>query len=171
LIEGNVKMIQTGADLAKSMSSEFSEVASSVIKAGGLVREISAASQEQAQGVQQINQSVGAVDKVVQENAANAEEAAATSTQMQEQAEQMLGFVNRLVVLIEGSQDKAGAGGGPGVNKLQKSAAREPKDGPGTGTHSEKRTKLTPQVDLAGISGGSKVAESPLSSGNGESVF
>ena len=33
LIEGNVKMIQTGADLAKSMSGEFSEVASSVLKA------------------------------------------------------------------------------------------------------------------------------------------
>ena len=32
LIEGNVKMIQTGADLAKSMSGEFSEVASSVTK-------------------------------------------------------------------------------------------------------------------------------------------
>ena len=109
LIEGNVRMIHTGAELAESMSNEFSEVASSVLKASGLVGEISAASQEQAQGVQQINQSVGEVDKVVQENAANAEEAAATSTQMQEQAQHMLGFVDRLVVLIEGSQDEAGA--------------------------------------------------------------
>ena len=58
-----LKMIQTGVDLAKSMSGEFSEVASSVLKASGLVNEISAASQEQAQGVQQINQAVGGVDK------------------------------------------------------------------------------------------------------------
>ncbi len=63
LIEGNVTMIQTGADLAKTMSGEFSEVASSVLKASSLAKEISAASQEQAQGVQQINQAVGGVDK------------------------------------------------------------------------------------------------------------
>ena len=102
LIEGNVKMIQTGADLAKSMSDEFSEVASSVSKAGDLVREISAASREQAQGVELINQAVGGVDKVVQENASNAEEAATTSTQLKEQAEQHDRFRNRLMALIEG---------------------------------------------------------------------
>ena len=108
LIDGNVKMIQTGADVAKSMSGEFSEVASSVSKAGDLVREISSASQEQAQGVEQINQAVGGVDKVVQENASNAEEAASTSKRLEEQAQHMTGFVNRLIALIEGNADEAG---------------------------------------------------------------
>ena len=106
-------MIQTGADLAKSMSGEFSQVASSVLKASSLAKEIAAASQEQAQGVQQISQAVGGVDKVVQENAAHAEEAATTSTQMKEQAEQMLDFVNRLMALVEGRLDEAETGGGP----------------------------------------------------------
>jgi hypothetical protein len=59
-------------------------------------------SREQAQGVQQTNRSVGGVDGVVQENAANAEDGAATSTQLKEQAELMLHFVNRLTLLIEG---------------------------------------------------------------------
>ena len=92
LIEGNVKMIQTGADVAKNMSDEFSEVASSVLKAGNLVREISAASQEQAQGVELINQAVEGVNKVVQENASNAEEAAFTSRQLEDQARNMTRF-------------------------------------------------------------------------------
>jgi methyl-accepting chemotaxis protein len=116
LIEGNVTMIQTGADLAKSMSGEFSEVASSVLKASSLVKEISAGSKEQAQEVEQINQAVAGVDKVVQENAANAEEASATSTQMQEQAERMLDFVNRLLALVKGRADDAQTGDSPRVN-------------------------------------------------------
>jgi uncharacterized coiled-coil DUF342 family protein len=128
LIEGNVTMIQTGADLAKSMSGEFSQVASSVSKASSLAKEISAASQEQAQGVQQINKAVAGVDKVVQENAANAEEAATTSTQMQEQAEHMLDFVNRLVALVEGRTEDADTGGGPRENILQNSEDKNPHD-------------------------------------------
>jgi len=121
-------MIQTGADLAKSMSGEFSQVASSVSKASSLAKEISAASQEQAQGVQQINKAVAGVDKVVQENAANAEEAATTSTQMQEQAEHMLDFVNRLVALVEGRTEDADTGGGPRENILQNSEDKNPHD-------------------------------------------
>jgi methyl-accepting chemotaxis protein len=128
LIGGNVTMIQTGADLAKSMSGEFSQVASSVSKASSLAKEISAASQEQAQGVQQINKAVAGVDKVVQENAANAEEAATTSTQMQEQAEHMLDFVNRLVALVEGRTEDADTGGGPRENILQNSEDKNPHD-------------------------------------------
>jgi methyl-accepting chemotaxis protein len=102
LIEGNVKMISAGADLTKSMSAEFSGVASSVSKASELVREISAASKEQAQGVELTHKAVGGVDKVVQENASNAEEAASTSSQLKTQADNMMGFVNRLISLIEG---------------------------------------------------------------------
>ena len=128
LIEGNVNMIQTGADLAKNMSGEFTEVASSVMKASNLVREISAASQEQAQGVQQINQAVGGVDKVIQKNAANAEEAASASTQLKEQAEQMLGFVNRLMALLEGKSDNARAHVHPDGSQSREPAEQNHRD-------------------------------------------
>ena len=108
LIEGNVKMISSGEDLAQSMSAEFTEVTSSISKASDLVGEISAASREQAQGVELINKAVGGVDKVVQENASNAEEAASTSTQLKTQADNMMKFVAGLISLIEGN----GGGGG-----------------------------------------------------------
>ena len=103
LIEGNVKTIQGGADLVKRLDAEFSEISARVSKAGNLVKEITAASEEQAQGIDQINKAVGEVDKVVQEHAANAEEAASTSADMSGQAERMIGFVNRLILLIEGN--------------------------------------------------------------------
>jgi ABC-type transporter Mla subunit MlaD len=107
LIEGNVKMISSGADLAQSMSAEFSEVTSNISKASDLVREISAASREQAQGVELINKAVGGVDKVVQENASNAEQAASTSTQLKAQADNMMKLVTGLVCLIEGNENGA----------------------------------------------------------------
>ncbi|MGA2403654.1 MAG: methyl-accepting chemotaxis protein, partial [Syntrophobacteraceae bacterium] len=171
LIEGNVKMIQTGADLAKSMGGEFSEVASSVLKASSLIREISEASREQAQGVQQINQAVAGVDKVVQENAANAEEAAATSTQLKEQAERMLHFVSRLMVLIEGRTGDAETGGGPGVNLLQDWAVKDPQDRPGAGVQKQETAKTTSPGTFHGIPGGSKAAEKHVSPADGRGDF
>ena len=168
LIEGNVKMIQTGAELAKSMSGEFSEVASSVLKASSLIKEISAASREQAQGVQQINQAVGGVDKVVQENAANAEEAAATSTQLEKQAERMLHFVSRLMALIEGRQDDAETDGDPGANLFQDSAEQNPQDQrPGAGAQKHETAKTASPGTVHGIPGGSKAAQKHVSHANG----
>ena len=60
----------------KRTDTEFREVALSVGKSDELVGEISAASHEQAQGIEQINMAVSEMDKVVQQNAANAEESA-----------------------------------------------------------------------------------------------
>ena len=83
---------------------EFREVELSVGKSGELVGEISAASQEQAQGIEQINKAVSEMDKVVQRNAANAEEAASASEEMNAQAEQVKDFVGKLVMLVGGAQ-------------------------------------------------------------------
>jgi hypothetical protein len=171
LIDGNVKMIQTGADLAKSMSGEFSQVASSVLKASSLAKEISAASQEQAQGVQQINQAVGGVDKVVQENAAHAEEAAVTSTQMKEQAENMLDFVNRLMALVEGRLDEAETGGGPGVDLLQDWAVKNAQDRPGAEVRKQETANMTSARTFPRKPGGSKAAEKHVSLANGRGGF
>ena len=163
LIEGNVKMIQTGADEAKSMSGEFSEVASSVSKAGDLVREISSASQEQAQGVEQINQAVGGVDKVVQENASNAEEAAATSKRLEEQARHMTGFVNRLIALIEGNADEAEPVSRPVEKKPFEKSATKPQNRPNAGVQKHKEAKMDSSGHLPGIPDSSKAARKQAS--------
>ena len=69
--------------------------------------EISAASKEQADGVEQINKAVVEMDQVVQQNAANAEESAAASEQMNMQAEHMKGYVDDLVVLVSGAKKQS----------------------------------------------------------------
>jgi len=49
------------------------------------------------------------MDKVTQQNAANAEESASASEEMNAQAEQMKGMVDDLVSLVGGSRNKAGS--------------------------------------------------------------
>jgi methyl-accepting chemotaxis protein len=58
LIEGTVKSISEGSGLVNSTSAAFSEVIASSAKVGELVSEIAAASDDQAQGIKQVNTAV-----------------------------------------------------------------------------------------------------------------
>jgi len=102
LIEGTVKKIKNGSDTVSKTNEAFAKVAAGAKKVGELVGEISAASQEQAQGIDQINKAVSEMDRVVQKNAASAEESASASEEMNAQAETMKGFVSELVALVGG---------------------------------------------------------------------
>ncbi len=109
LIEGTSQKIQSGASLVGRTNTGFQAISESASKVGDLVAEIAAASNEQAQGVDQINNAVVEMDKVVQNNAASAEESASSSQEMIVQAEQMKGMVAELVGLVEGRRNTPAA--------------------------------------------------------------
>jgi methyl-accepting chemotaxis protein len=129
LIEGTVKKIKIGSDIVTRTNEAFSKVAAGAKKVGELVGEISAASQEQSQGVEQINKAVTEMDRVVQKNAASAEESASASEEMNAQAEQMREFVAELVAVVEGSGNGAGntLSHGDGNGRQITAAERRPK--------------------------------------------
>lgn len=102
LIEDTVHKINHGSNIASSTNEAFSEVAENASKVGGLIGEIAAASNEQAQGIEQVNVAVGQMDKVTQQNAADAEESASAGEEMNAQAEQMKAIVQELVALVGG---------------------------------------------------------------------
>lgn len=108
LIEGTVKKIKNGSDIVARTNEAFTKVATGSKKVSELVGEISAASREQAQGVDQINKAVAEMDKVTQQNAANAEESASAAEEMNSQAEQMKGFVADLLAVVGGSRNGNG---------------------------------------------------------------
>jgi len=110
LIEGTVRKIKDGSNLVVKTNEAFAEVAVSASKVGELVGEIAAASQEQAQGIDQINKAVAEMDKVTQQTAANAEESASASEEMNAQAEQMKHISSTLAIIIGGSANGAGNG-------------------------------------------------------------
>lgn len=70
----------------------------SINKVNAVVSEISAASQEQAQGVEQVNRAVSQLEAVNQENSALVEEAAASSQSMDQQAAALAEQVNQFHV-------------------------------------------------------------------------
>jgi len=101
LIEGTVKRIKAGSELAEKNNNEFSQVAGMVTKCTDLVAEIAAASSEQSQGIEHLNQAVSEMDKVVQRSAAEAEETASVAEEMHAQASQMKGYIADLIALVD----------------------------------------------------------------------
>jgi methyl-accepting chemotaxis protein len=86
LIEGSVQKTNNGAQIARTTSEALEEIVSGITKTSDLVEEISAASNEQAQGISQINQGLEQIDQVTQSNTASAEESAAAAEELSSQA-------------------------------------------------------------------------------------
>ena len=103
LIESIVVQIKDGTELVNKTNAAFSDVAKGSTKIAALVREIAAASGEQAQGISQLNIAVNEMDKVIQQNAASAEENAGASQEMTGQSEELNVYVNKILQLIRGS--------------------------------------------------------------------
>ncbi len=78
LIEDIVKKVKGGESLVTITNEVFSEVTASSTKVVELMGEIAAASQEQSQGIDQVNRAMAEMSEVTQQNAASAEELSAT---------------------------------------------------------------------------------------------
>jgi len=100
LIETTVTNVKKGAKLVSGTNEAFQEVLSSSDKVAQLVGEIATASKEQTSGIDQINRAVTDLDKVTQQNAANAEESAASAQQLNAMATQMHAVAAELDALI-----------------------------------------------------------------------
>ncbi len=102
LIEGTVKRIKEGSELVAKTNEHFTSVAASTIQVGELVSEIAGTSNEQAQGIEQVNRSVSQMDQTIQQNAANAEESASASEEMNTRVEDMKEYVEELIFYLLG---------------------------------------------------------------------
>ncbi|MDI6448786.1 methyl-accepting chemotaxis protein [Anaerobaca lacustris] len=111
MIEESVKNSKNGVDIATEVGKVLEQIVQSVGKTTNLVGEIAAASQEQAQGIDQVNTAVSQMDKVTQQNAANAEESASASEELSSQAESMNEIVGELVALVGGASGKPRSAG------------------------------------------------------------
>ncbi len=89
LISNSVHKVEDGTQLVDQAGRTMEEVVMSVKRVTDIMGEISAASQEQSQGIEQVNQAITQMDEITQQNAALVEEAAAASESMREQAEQL----------------------------------------------------------------------------------
>lgn len=124
LIEGTVQKVKEGSALVGRTNTDFAEVAGYTAKACTLAGEIAAASREQSQGISQISQAVLEIDKVIQGNAAGAEESSAASEELNHLANEMQEVVMELSAIVGGSASAAGMAGQPVVNRSPQAAIR-----------------------------------------------
>jgi methyl-accepting chemotaxis protein len=89
LIQDSVVKVGEGAKLVDQSGQSLMEIVTAVKKVADIVAEISAASQEQSAGIEQVNKAVMSMDEVTQQNAALVEEAAAAAQALMDQARTM----------------------------------------------------------------------------------
>ena len=92
-----------GTRQAADVNKQLKQIFQGVEKVVGLVTEISAASKEQAQGIDQINRAVNSMDQVVQQNSASAEQSASASQELSAQAFHMKALVRNLSDKVSGA--------------------------------------------------------------------
>jgi len=89
LIADSTQAVHGGADKVGQAGEAIRTLVIEVAKMGGLVAEISAASEEQAIGIGTVNQTVSQLDTATQQNAALVEEASASARALEEQSNQL----------------------------------------------------------------------------------
>jgi methyl-accepting chemotaxis protein len=89
LIEASTARVDSGAALAERAGQTMTEVTQAVQRVTDIVGEISAASQEQSTGIEQVNRAVVQMDHATQQNAALVEQAAAAAASMADQAREL----------------------------------------------------------------------------------
>ena len=95
LIADSVEKVEAGSRLVMQAGGTMDDVVASVRRVADMVADISAASDEQSAGIGDVNQAIGQMDQVTQQNAALVEEAAAAAGSLQDQARSLAQAVSR----------------------------------------------------------------------------
>jgi methyl-accepting chemotaxis protein len=86
LIGDSVEKVDAGSKLVDDAGRTMDEIVTSVKHVADIMNEITAASSEQSNGIEQVNQAITQMDEMTQQNAALVEQAAAAADSMQQQA-------------------------------------------------------------------------------------
>ena len=157
LINESVQKVGDGSELVNRSGQTLEEIVNSVKRVTDIISEISAASQEQAAGIDQVNKAVMQMDQGTQQNAALVEEATSASQSMKQQAAELLKQVAFFKFEAEGQGFSAQAGLSQGVGKGMAQA------------HAKKSSSVTKPMQPAKIQSSPKAVAKPQPVGVGSS--
>ena len=120
LINASVERVEQGTALVDRAGTTMTEVVGSIKRVTDLMGEISAASNEQSQGVAQVGEAVTQMDQVTQQNAALVEEMAAAASSLKSQAQELVQVVS---VFQLGSHAASHSFASPSAVRSQQSSA------------------------------------------------
>jgi len=109
LIRDSLDRVGDGTHLVSISGAKLEGIAAKVKQVADLVAEISAASQEQASGIDQVNRAIMQMDTVTQSNAAQIEELSSTSQSLAAQAEHMKAMVSHFTLGTDSGSAKSTA--------------------------------------------------------------
>ncbi len=98
LIKDSIEKVAVGTELSNKSGESLVSIMDSVKKVNELVDEIVKASEEQKDGINQINMAIADMDSVTQNNAAMVEETASASEEMAGLAHELLNMVKRFKI-------------------------------------------------------------------------
>jgi methyl-accepting chemotaxis protein len=111
LIEEAVRNSENGVAINAEVLKNFQEITNKANKVSQVVAEIAAASDQQDQGINQLNRAVEQLNHLTQQNAANAEESASAAEEMSSQSEEMRSMVAGFKLNDSGNLNRALPGG------------------------------------------------------------
>jgi methyl-accepting chemotaxis protein len=94
LIGASVDKVEGGARLVADAGQTMTEIVSSVQRVSDIIGEITAAADEQSDGIGQVNTAVVQLDEMTQQNAALVEQSAAAAMSLKDQAGRLAGLVS-----------------------------------------------------------------------------
>ncbi|GKS94169.1 methyl-accepting chemotaxis protein [Acidovorax sp. SUPP2825] len=112
LIGASVERVHAGSRLVQDAGATMADIVQSVQRVADMIGEVTAATSQQSAGISQVNQAVGHLDQMTQQNAALVEESAAAAQSLREQADQLTRTVSVFRV-------DHGAGFAPGAAAAQ----------------------------------------------------
>ncbi len=98
LIGDSVEKVEDGTKLVAQAGKTMEEIVSAIRGVTAIMSEIRTASVEQTSGIEQVNQAIGQMDEVTQQNAALVEQAAAVAESLEDQAQNLSVTVGRFTV-------------------------------------------------------------------------
>ncbi|MFN4266871.1 MAG: methyl-accepting chemotaxis protein [Aquabacterium sp.] len=93
LIGASVDKVEGGARLVADAGQTMNEIVASVQRVTDIVAEISHSSQEQSEGIMQVNHAIAQLDQMTQQNAALVEQSAAAAESLKDQGTRLSGVV------------------------------------------------------------------------------
>ncbi|MET0268574.1 MAG: methyl-accepting chemotaxis protein [Duganella sp.] len=117
LINASVQQVGNGSQLVEQAGQTMADVVGSIRSVTTIMADIAAASAEQGQGIEQINQAVTEMDTVTQQNAALVEQAAAAAESMQDQARALAALVSTFQLDGDGAQPARSAARPPAASQ------------------------------------------------------
>ena len=105
LIGDSVDKVDAGSKLVDEAGQTMGLIVTSIKQVADIMGEITAATQEQSNGIEEVNQAITQMDEMTQQNAALVEQAAAAAESMQDQAQKLAAAVS--IFKLGGDEQKA----------------------------------------------------------------